>query len=157
MPGHGDCIKWERPKSVPVPTVWRRCVGLKKMEDGNFPKFVIQDIPEDKHEEIIEFMVEHFCRDEVICECVKILEDQVSMQEFTNLWRELLKQNLALVAYLEDEDGKPTTKIAGCNITGMSYKTDHITHDMVSRQYYCFLTTILIRIIPVIIKNVQPK
>ncbi|KAJ9593491.1 hypothetical protein L9F63_014976 [Diploptera punctata] len=127
--------KWKRPKSVPIPTVWRKCSGTKKMEDGTFSKFVIQDITEDTYEEIIEFMVENFCRDETICQSLNISEDPVSKQEFRDLSKVMLSHNLGLVAYVEDENGQPTSKIAGCNVTCISHKSDHLTHQMVSAKH----------------------
>lgn len=122
--------KWKRPESVPVPTVWRTCSGLRPMAGGKVPKFRIQDVPLNMHDEIVKFMSEHFLRDEALCSCLNILEDPVSLKEFHDFWRDMLKQNMALVAFLEDDDGGTSTRIAGANLTGISYKTDHYSYDM---------------------------
>ncbi|PSN38573.1 hypothetical protein C0J52_19757 [Blattella germanica] len=117
--------KWSRPKSAPVPTVWRRFTGLKKMEDGTIPKFRIQDVPDDMHEDVIEFMTKHFFRDEVTCECLHLLEDEVSMREFQDVYREILTEHVALVAFLDD-DNEPGVKpkIAGCNLTAAAHRSE---------------------------------
>jgi hypothetical protein len=84
------------------------------------------------HEDIIKFMTTHFCRDEVTCACVRMLEDPVSVAELQEVWRAMLKQNLALVAFLEsNEDGHPP-RIAGCNVTGVSFRDDEHKSDMVN-------------------------
>uniref|UniRef100_R4FLD1 Putative acetyltransferase n=1 Tax=Rhodnius prolixus TaxID=13249 RepID=R4FLD1_RHOPR len=141
MAANQEDNKWKRPKSVPIPTVWRKCTSIKKLADGKTSKFIIQDISEDKKEDVVDFMVEHFSRDETICQCLNLVEDPVSIEEFRVLWREMLAHNLGLVAYVEGEDGKPTSKIAGCNVTCMSYKSDYMTHDMVKGR----VTRIIVR------------
>jgi hypothetical protein len=128
----GNKQKWSRPESVPVPTVWRQCRGLRETSDGTVPSFRIQDVPEDLHEEVIKFMTTHFCRDEVTCSCVRMLEDAVSVAELQEVWRVILKQKLALVAFLEDKEGGHPTRIAGCNIVGVSFRDDGHKSDMVN-------------------------
>ncbi|XP_069669109.1 uncharacterized protein [Periplaneta americana] len=141
METNDNSKKWTRPKSVPVPTIWRRCVGLKEMEHGRKPKFIIQDVPEEMHEDIVDFMSTHFFRDEATLESLKVLEDPVSMKEFQEFYRKTLKQNLALVALVEDVEDKGKLRIAGCNLTGVSYKSDKITADMFQGR----VTKIIIR------------
>ncbi|XP_069669110.1 uncharacterized protein [Periplaneta americana] len=121
--------KWQRPKSVPVPTIWRRCDGLREMEDGKIPKFVIQDVPEDMHEEIVEFMTVYFCRDEVMSASLKFLDDPVSVKELQDIWRTMLIQNIGLVAFVDDGEDGDRRMIAGCNVTGVSYKGEKITSE----------------------------
>ncbi|KAJ9593063.1 hypothetical protein L9F63_027699, partial [Diploptera punctata] len=126
-----DNAKWTRPSSVPIPTVWRRCTGLKKMPDGTIPKFVIQDVPDDMHQEFIDFMTKHFFRDEVTCECLHLLEDSVSMAEFQEVYKEVLKDGVGLIAFVDEplEPGQKP-KIAGLNLTAVAHKSDHFTADM---------------------------
>jgi hypothetical protein len=132
----GNEERWSRPKSVPFPTVWRHCSGLREAADGTVPTFRIQDVPEHMHEDIVNFMTTHFCRDEVTCACVRMLEDPVSTAELQEVWKAILKQNVALVALVENkEDGHPP-RIAGCNITGVSFKDDKHTSDMVNIYIY---------------------
>jgi hypothetical protein len=128
----GNKEKWSRPNSVPVPTVWRECSGARETSEGTAPEFRIQDVPEDMHEDIVNFMTTHFCRDEVTCACVRILEDPVSTSELQAVWRFMLKQNLSLVAFVgSNEEGHPP-RIAGCNILGASFKDDSHRSDMVN-------------------------
>ena len=124
--------KWSRSKSVPFPKIWRKCSGLKKMDNGEVPNFTIQDIPEDRHEEIVDFMTTHFCRDETTCISVGLLEDPVSTLELQNVWRDSLKQNMALVAFLDNEEDEHRPRIAGCNITCVTTKDQKIPYEQVN-------------------------
>ncbi|XP_063243795.1 uncharacterized protein LOC134543028 isoform X3 [Bacillus rossius redtenbacheri] len=65
---------WKRPDSVPHPKVWRRAVGRKPV-DGKVPSFVIQDVPEDREEELVQFMVENFVRNEPLSRCLNSSND----------------------------------------------------------------------------------
>ncbi|PNF19851.1 hypothetical protein B7P43_G12512 [Cryptotermes secundus] len=126
----GNKEKWSRPNSVPLPTVWRQCSGLRETPDGTVPEFRIQDVPEHMHEDIVNFMTTHFCRDEVTCACVRILEDPVSTAELQDIWRMMLKQNVSLVAIVGHNEEENPPKIAGCNIMGVSFKDENHTSDM---------------------------
>jgi hypothetical protein len=84
------------------------------------------------HEDIVNFMTTHFCRDEVTCASVRMLEDPVSTSELQAVWRMMLKQNMSLVAFVgNNEEGNPP-RIAGCNIIGISFKDDKHKSDMVN-------------------------
>jgi hypothetical protein len=124
--------KWSRSKSVPFPKIWRKCSGLKRMDNGEVPSFTIQDIPEDRHEDIVDFMTTHFCRDETTCVSVGFLDDPESILELQNLWRDVLKQNMALVAFVENEEDEQRPRIAGCNITCVTTKDDKMTYEEVN-------------------------
>lgn len=99
------------------------------MDNGKVPNFTIQDIPEDMHEDIVDFMTIHFCRDEATCKSLEFLKDPVSILELQNLWRDVLKQNMALVAFVENEEDEHRPKIAGCNITCVTSKDDKMTYE----------------------------
>jgi hypothetical protein len=124
--------QWSRPKSIPFPKIWRKCSGLKMMEKGKVPNFTIHDIPEDRHDDIMDFMTTHFSRDEQTCISVRLLEDPVSLIEQQNLWRKVLKQNMALVAFLDNEKDEHRPRIAGCNVTCVKTKDGNLTHEQVN-------------------------
>ncbi|XP_063244076.1 uncharacterized protein LOC134543154 [Bacillus rossius redtenbacheri] len=107
---------WKRPDSVPHPKVWRRAVGRKPV-DGKVPSFVIQDVPEDREEELVDFMEEHFMHNEPLCKCLNINSDSASVKDLRGLWEEMLAQRIAVVAFLEDDGPRP--RIAGANMLGV--------------------------------------
>nr|CAD7461019.1 unnamed protein product [Timema tahoe] len=120
---------WERPDSVPFPSVWRRYEGTKKMPTGNIPKFSIEDLTEDYVEEVIEHMSNIFLRDETVCSTSKLCEDPVSLAEIQELWRKYAKQRVALVAFVDEEEGG-RRRIAGVNMTGVAYKSEGSTLEL---------------------------
>ena len=124
--------KWSRSKSLPFPKIWRKCSGLKRMDNGEVPNFTIQDVPEDRHEDIIDFMTTHFCRDEVTCKSLVFQEDSDSILELQTIWRDVLKQNMALVAFVENEEDEQRPRIAGCNITCVTTKDEKMTYEQVN-------------------------
>ena len=54
-------------KRIGSPKVWRVMEGRKKTGDGKTVKFSIQEIPEDRHKDVLNFMSKFFIRDEVMC------------------------------------------------------------------------------------------
>nr|CAD7412219.1 unnamed protein product [Timema poppensis] len=124
---------WERPDSVPFPSVWRRYEGTKKMTTGTIPKFSIEDLTEDYVEEVIEHMSSIFLRDETVCSTSKLCEDPVSLAEIQELWRKYAKQRVALVAFV-DEEGGGRRRIAGANMTGVAYKSEVSTLELLKGE-----------------------
>ncbi|KAK7791134.1 hypothetical protein R5R35_008569 [Gryllus longicercus] len=114
--------RWKRPAAVAVPRVWRRCAGRTPL-DGKLPRFVIQDVPDDLHDAVVAFMSTFFPRDEPICAHLKLWTDAQSLAELQGLWRETLRQHVALVALLEDAAGG-APRIVGCNLLAVLYKED---------------------------------
>jgi len=102
------------------------------MDNGEVPNFTIQDIPEDRHEDIVDFMTTHFNRDEATSRSLGFLEDPVSVLELQNLWRDVLKQNMALVAFVENEEDENRPRIAGCNVTCVTTKDEKVTYEQVN-------------------------
>ncbi|XP_063243793.1 uncharacterized protein LOC134543028 isoform X2 [Bacillus rossius redtenbacheri] len=112
---------WKRPDSVPHPKVWRRAVGRKPV-DGKVPSFVIQDVPEDREEELVQFMVENFVRNEPLSRCLNSSNDPVSIKELREQWVEVVAQKITIAAFLK-EDG-PRPRLVGCNLIGVVTRAD---------------------------------
>ncbi|EAT34933.1 AAEL012867-PA [Aedes aegypti] len=54
---------WKRPAEVPYPKVWHRFQAKGSQEDGQLEWYTVQDLPEDRFEDAIRHMSEHFARD----------------------------------------------------------------------------------------------
>lgn len=90
--------------------------------NGVLPRFTIQDVPEDMHEEVVAFMSKFFVRDEPICAHIQLWLDSTSLQELQDLWRAALRQRITVVALL---DGAPPGKrVVGANVLAVYYKAD---------------------------------
>lgn len=99
--------------------------------DGKVPTFVIHDVPKDAHEDIVEFMTTQFCRDEVTCECVGILEGLLSILELQGVKRKILKHNMTLLDEVENDEDGYRPRIAGCNVTSVCCKDEKNPLDVV--------------------------
>ncbi|KAI4500451.1 hypothetical protein M0802_004413 [Mischocyttarus mexicanus] len=99
--------------------IWKTIDGFKTVGDeSKSVRIVIQEIPEDRYEDILDHMCTYFIVDEPCCSCVKIIEDPSAVKEFRDVWRIILKQGLSIGAFVEDpKGGKP--EIAGTNIIGI--------------------------------------
>ncbi|PSN38571.1 hypothetical protein C0J52_19756 [Blattella germanica] len=148
-------VGWTRPKSVPFPTVWKRCVGLKEMENGQIPKFRIEDVTEDMHDDILAFMNEfHFDKvyGSVMMRGLKLYEDPEAMKEFEGRWKRALNLNISVVAFLDDGSEGDQRTIAGVNILNVSqrsrpetpemYKTAKVKAIIRSLRYACGIVNI---------------
>lgn len=123
----GERSTWERPKSVPIPTVWRKYEGLLEMPNGKKPKFIIQDLNEEYLEEALQLMAVGFCKDEAMFGALKITDDVTSMKELLDIWRQMARQNAAVIAILDD--GSAHSRVAGVNLTYVCRKQDRCSPD----------------------------
>nr|CAD7198633.1 unnamed protein product [Timema douglasi] len=119
---------WERPASTPVPTVWRRCEGRRQTPEGKTLRFRIQDVPEDRHEDLLDFMIKYFTPDEPTMKKLKLYEDAGILEFLRGLYGEFLTQNLSLVAFLEEDEGELNKnvrpRIVGANLLAVAYKNE---------------------------------
>lgn len=62
----GDMSKWNRPASVPIPTIWATFEG-RQIINGSKRQYWIQDISEEYRDRIVEYMIDEFTMDEPLC------------------------------------------------------------------------------------------
>jgi hypothetical protein len=126
----GEKSTWERAKSVPVPSVWKKYEGLLQMPNGKKPQFIIQDLNEEYLEEALHLMAVEFCKEDAMLAALNITEDATSMKELQCLWRQMSRNNAALVALVDDGSAHP--RVAGVNLTYVCRKQDKYSPDDVS-------------------------
>lgn len=115
-------MAWKRPESVPYPSVWSTFVG-NKYPDMDPIEYKIQDITEDLFEDTVKHMTRYFLVRENLCSSTGFSENEVSVKEMEDIWREKLKQKMGLVALaINHETGEET--IAGVNMTSISHKSE---------------------------------
>ena len=108
--------------------VWKVVESAKKGSNEAPIKFSIQEIPEDRYQDIIDHMSTYFIADEPICSCMNGKDDSEYVDSFKALWAEFLQQGLSVGAFVEDpKGGKPI--IAGCNVLGLSFEGEKIDYD----------------------------
>lgn len=60
-------LKWKRPAVTEYPKIWRTFTA-KNAQTSELVEYRIQDLPEERFEDAIEFMAQIFCRLEPLCE-----------------------------------------------------------------------------------------
>ncbi|GAB0087126.1 hypothetical protein DMENIID0001_014030 [Sergentomyia squamirostris] len=95
--------KWKRPADVPFPSTWHRFTRSDP-QTGEDLKFWVQDLPEDRFDETIDMMVEHFLRDEPMCKSRKCPEDPRAIEDFCSVWKKVLAAKVTLVCFREGSD-----------------------------------------------------
>ncbi|XP_058456545.1 uncharacterized protein LOC131433939 [Malaya genurostris] len=101
---------WTRPPQSPVPTVWHTF----KAKDSDCDRTVVyrvQDLTEDRYDDMIQHFLDHFIEEEPISVSKGISKDESARDEMIKLWRAALKEQMTLVCYKEGSD-----EIIGANI-----------------------------------------
>ncbi|XP_048512743.1 uncharacterized protein LOC105693010 isoform X2 [Athalia rosae] len=116
---YADYIKvpnstWTRPKCPKK--VWRIVQGRKKMNDGEIPRFIIQEIPEELEEFIIDSMLPQYLAAEPICSSLDMHNDQQALREFRTLWKNIFRQGISIAVLKVNSDSTAEPVIAGFNI-----------------------------------------
>ncbi|XP_076643276.1 arylalkylamine N-acetyltransferase-like 2 [Halictus rubicundus] len=113
--------------------VWKVVEAAVKGRPGPPVKFTIQEVPEDRYEEVIEHMCTYFIADEPMCKCWNGVKDPDYVQFFRNLWIETLKQGLTVGAFVEDQNGgKPI--LAGVNVIMLSLQGDDFDRESIGKS-----------------------
>lgn len=100
----------ERACGFKFPQIYSKFVA-KDLNSDETVTYVIQDIPESRFQDAIQFMVRQVLPDEPICEFAKIIEDPKAVENCCKEWMKMLAQNVSLVCFKENSD-----EIVGVNI-----------------------------------------
>lgn len=63
---------------------------------GEIEEFIVQDLPQERFEDAIKFMLDHFLRDEPICKAKNVIADEDALRQICGFWRDVLQQNVTL-------------------------------------------------------------
>ncbi|XP_076235355.1 arylalkylamine N-acetyltransferase-like 2 [Calliopsis andreniformis] len=105
--------------------VWRVVEVVKKGSQEPPIKVSIEEIPEDRYDEVADHMCSYFIPDEPICNCMNGKDDPDYIESFRKLWEIVLQQGLSVGAFVEDPNGgKPI--LVGCNVLALSYEGENL-------------------------------
>lgn len=114
-------VTWKKPESIPHPKVWKEFTAKRK--DGQTIDLVIQDVPSDRMEDVVNFMLTHYIRDEPLCNSSNLLSDEMSVAIYQYVFIKALEAKISLVAFVKDENN-PKPEIAGVYILTVYSKAD---------------------------------
>ncbi|GAB0087127.1 uncharacterized protein DMENIID0001_014040 [Sergentomyia squamirostris] len=117
-------MKWTRPKNIEFPEVWYK-FKAKDPESGHIVNYQVEDLTEDRFQEVVNHMINHFLPDEPTSSSLNILNDEVSMAETKEMWHKALRQKLTLVCFKEG-----SRKICAFNILEVITKESQTVEDI---------------------------
>ncbi|XP_077299160.1 uncharacterized protein LOC143920245 isoform X1 [Arctopsyche grandis] len=116
-------IKWRRPSCIPYPQVWRRFE--KTIKNGKKLKFKVQDLTEDMHYEVLEFMKKYYMKDEPWSANAGTANDSVAIQMFEEyVQKYVFPQKLSIICVLDDDNANSPGELIGCNLLGVKRKVE---------------------------------
>ncbi|KAI5638570.1 hypothetical protein NE865_08762 [Phthorimaea operculella] len=113
---HGVCFFYGRRPvlSMPFTRVWdSSCPREYDRWEADGVTWVIQDLPPDDDEEVLEMFEEHFIPDEALCTASGLLDDKLSVDSMLDFWRACLAKRMALACYAY-KDGVKTLAALNC-------------------------------------------
>uniref|UniRef100_A0A1B0GJK5 Uncharacterized protein n=1 Tax=Lutzomyia longipalpis TaxID=7200 RepID=A0A1B0GJK5_LUTLO len=102
-------MTWTRPENVAFPQVWLT-FKAKDPDTGKIVKYRVQDLPEDRFDEVLYLMSTVFRRDETMCRNI-INDSDLMGRSDASVWCGVLKQKISVVCFKENSN-----EICGLNI-----------------------------------------
>ncbi|XP_055547737.1 uncharacterized protein LOC129731627 [Wyeomyia smithii] len=123
-------MAWTRPSLPAIPVVWHTFRAKDgDGSDGRIVTYYVQDLTEDRYEDMIEHFLGHFIEEEPMCVSTGVPKDEGSRSSFVSLWRSILKEKMTLVCYKEGSD-----EIIGANIIAVKNKDNYFDFKMKSEK-----------------------
>ncbi|XP_050087350.1 uncharacterized protein LOC126572241 [Anopheles aquasalis] len=117
-------MPWERPASVPYPNVWWTFEAPDPdREDGALATYRVEDVTEDRFEDVMQLYTEHFLDDEPLCAQSGIRQDAEAYEETRTFWMHAFSGKLTIVCYKEG-----SKELVGGNILAMSVAGDKVDY-----------------------------
>uniref|UniRef100_A0A2M4AYK9 N-acetyltransferase domain-containing protein n=1 Tax=Anopheles triannulatus TaxID=58253 RepID=A0A2M4AYK9_9DIPT len=115
-------MPWERPASVPYPNVWWTFEAPDPdREDGVLATYRVEDVTEDRFDDVMKLYTEHFLDDEPLCSQCGVRQDPEAYEETITFWKHSLTERLTIVCYKEG-----SKEIVGANLLAMSVADDKV-------------------------------
>lgn len=95
-------FSWTRDESV-IPQVWHTFQSPNP-QNHEMEEFIVQDLPREKFNESLSFMLEHFFADEPICKSTNIENEAAALKQICDLWKKVLNQNIVLACFKQGCD-----------------------------------------------------
>lgn len=93
---------WTRTNFVNFPKTHSEFLA-RDLVGEDLVEYTIQDLPDDRHDDAISFMLKHFLADEPVFESRNAVGDEVLLKEISTVWREILEQRVTLICLKKGE------------------------------------------------------
>lgn len=111
-------FNWTRPNHLPYPNIWLK-FKARDVQTDSLVDYSIQDIPEDRFDEAIEFMSNGFLANAPMAKLKNALSDSIYVEDIRRIWKIILSQRMSCMCL---KDG--SEDIVGLNTNYVSSKDD---------------------------------
>lgn len=111
---------WKRPEALQDVQVWHT-FKCKNPSTDEIEEFFVQDLPKERFEDALKFMLHHFLSDEPICKLKNVIADENALQQIFELWRNVMQQKVTLACFKKGCD-----ELVGLNMLCVLTKNDTI-------------------------------
>jgi ribosomal protein S18 acetylase RimI-like enzyme len=111
--------KFKRPESLSFPQVYYTFKAKNKKSD-EIVEYRVQDLPIEKYEEAVDFMVKYFLPDETFCASKGIPEKPSAVKEFRDFWLASFYEKISIGCFKNDG----SDELVGANVLLVSSKED---------------------------------
>ncbi|XP_058823556.1 uncharacterized protein LOC131684572 [Topomyia yanbarensis] len=101
---------WIRPQKPTIPTVWHT-FQARDVDSDRTVTYRVEDLTEDRHDDLIRFLSTYFLEDEPQCQNKQISQDEVALAEMVSFWRWCFAEKMTIVCYREGSN-----EIVGANL-----------------------------------------
>lgn len=107
-----------RPTTLKVPTIYHT-FKARDLHSNKDIEYRVQDFPEDRYEEGVQYMVQNFFEHEVMAKTRRIKNDRNAVLEISAFFRGEIAKKLSFACFKEGSDD-----IIGMNIMAVKHKND---------------------------------
>lgn len=111
--------KFKRPESLSFPQIYYTFKAKDKNSDDVI-EYRVQDLPEEKYEQAVDFLVTYFLPDETICASRKIPDKPKAIKDFRKFWIGAIREKLSIACFKNDG----SDELVAANVLLVSSKDD---------------------------------
>lgn len=107
---------WKRPESLEFPKVYRKFQATDLNSD-KLIEYRIQELPEDRFNDGVEFLIKYYCPDEPMLQCKGAAQDPEFIEDISNFFRHTFKKKITIACFKDGSD-----EILGMNVMDVIVK-----------------------------------
>ncbi|XP_055524503.1 uncharacterized protein LOC129718108 [Wyeomyia smithii] len=136
-------MEWTRPEQPVIPQTWYT-FKAKDVDSDRLITYRVEDLTEDRFDDVIQHYMENFLDDEPLCQSKKVSEDELSLAEIRGFWRWCLNKRMTIACYKKGSREivgayllhvKGSKKLLDAKIRGEKLKDIVATNEYMTDQY----------------------
>ncbi|XP_058456518.1 uncharacterized protein LOC131433920 [Malaya genurostris] len=94
---------WTRPEKPAIPNVWYT-FQAKDADSDHLVTYRVEDLTEDRHEDMIQHYLDNFLDDEPFCQNKQISKDELALKEMRSFYQWCFNERMTIVCYKNGSD-----------------------------------------------------